>query len=103
MIAAESGLPFGAIGSADRVTMLVSLRRKKSSRNTSRETLDRGERRRDILAVRARPELDREAGVVVGAHAMRTAAPARRVPPPSPFQPCAQIGASCARSGARGL
>src|SRR5919201_3400279 len=37
MIAADSGLPFGAIGSADSVTMFVSLRRKKSSRKTSRE------------------------------------------------------------------
>jgi hypothetical protein len=42
MIAADSGLPFGAIGSAEIVTMLVSLRRKKSSRKTSREKQDRG-------------------------------------------------------------
>src|ERR671934_1295303 len=37
MIAADKGLPFGAIGSAESVTMFVSLRRKKSSRKTSRE------------------------------------------------------------------
>jgi hypothetical protein len=37
MIACESGLPSGAIGSAEIVTMLVSLRRNMSSRKTSRE------------------------------------------------------------------
>lgn len=42
MIAADSGLPFGAIGSAERVTIFVSLRRKKSSRNTSRAKQARG-------------------------------------------------------------
>jgi hypothetical protein len=42
MIACESGLPFGAIGSAESVTMLVSLRSRKSSRKTSREKQARG-------------------------------------------------------------
>jgi hypothetical protein len=42
MIASDSGLPSGAIGSAEIVTMLVSLRRNMSSRKTSREKHARG-------------------------------------------------------------